>query len=74
MTSLTIQLSKPTSEVKPIAISVTFCPVRTQTLGGINTGSVKILKGHNDVVEDTAMLSQSSFIGRPIRTDVFTYQ
>lgn len=74
MTSLTIQLSLPTSEVKPIATSTTFCPIRTQTLGVVNTGSVKILEGHNDVVEDMAILSQSSFIGRCIRTDVFTYQ
>lgn len=75
MTSLTSQLSEPTSEVKPIAISTACCPIRTQTLGGV-------MQEVSGFWKDIMMLwktlchafPESCFLGRPIRTDVFTYQ
>lgn len=76
MTSLTSQLSEPTSEVKPTAISTACCPIRTQTLGGV----IQEVSGFwKDIMMPWKTLCHASqgavFQADPsIRTDVFTYQ
>lgn len=74
MTSLTIQLSKPTSEVKPIVISITCCPIRTQMLGGVMQEVSGFWKVIMMLWKTLPCFPESCLIGRSIRTDVFTYQ